>query len=74
MNDCPRQNPAYRLTPCLFSSLPRNERAAPVERESAARGKPPCQGALQVRPCMLNGFIPEADVPDKGAYHEHQIA
>jgi hypothetical protein len=27
----------------------------------------PCQGTLQVPPWTLNGFIPEADVPDKGA-------
>jgi hypothetical protein len=31
----------------------------PLSRQS------PCQGTLQVPPCTLNGFIPEADVPDK---------
>jgi len=50
------------------------EQVAPVERASAARGRPPCQGTLQVPPWTLNGFIPEADVPDKGACHGHRIA
>ncbi len=50
------------------------EWVAPFERESAARGRPPCQGTLQVHPWTLNGFIPEADVPDKGVCHEHRIA
>ena len=27
----------------------------------------PCQGTLQVHPWTLNGFVPEADVPDKGS-------
>jgi len=47
---------------------------APVERASAVPVKSPCQGTLQVHPWTLNGFIPEADVPDRGSWRGHRIA
>jgi hypothetical protein len=44
-----------------------------IERESTVPAVP-LSGSLQVPPCTLNGFIPEADAPDKGTLPEHRIA